>query len=104
MRLGRTDESGIVRRLRSSAASLFHTIQMRHGMMFFLPNMRNMIKISIDGFLSSKATYERLKVPWRRGLGFWGNRGCGKTKTLGIIMAQYPAVKACDNSIWTFDS
>jgi len=60
----------------------------------FLPgDLKDRIITTIDGFLGSKAIYEKLKVPWRRGVGFWGNRGCGKTSCLRVIMAQYPQLK-----------
>jgi hypothetical protein len=60
----------------------------------FLPEeLKNRIITTVEGFLGSKAIYEKLKVPWRRGIGFWGNRGCGKTSTLRVIMAQYPQLK-----------
>jgi len=60
----------------------------------FLPgDLKERIVTTIDGFLNSKAIYEKLKVPWRRGIGFWGNRGCGKTSCLRVIMAQYPQLK-----------
>jgi hypothetical protein len=60
---------------------------------FLVGDLKDRIINSINGFLSSKALYEKLKVPWKRGLGFWGNRGTGKTSTLRAIMAQYPQLK-----------
>jgi hypothetical protein len=43
----------------------------------FLPDeLRKQIVRSVEGFLNSKELYEKLKVPWRRGIGFWGPRGC----------------------------
>jgi intein/homing endonuclease len=43
----------------------------------FLPeDLRNRITTTVDGFLKSEDVYRRLKVPWRRGIGFWGPRGC----------------------------
>jgi hypothetical protein len=43
---------------------------------FLHGDLKERIITTIDGFLNSKAIYEKLKVPWRRGIGFWGNRGC----------------------------
>ena len=43
---------------------------------FLHGDLKERIVTTIDGFLNSKAIYEKLKVPWRRGIGFWGNRGC----------------------------
>jgi AAA+ superfamily predicted ATPase len=51
------------------------------------------IRGSVEGFLNSKHIYEKMKVPHRRGLGFWGPRGSGKTTCLKILMAQYPQLK-----------
>lgn len=60
----------------------------------FLPeDLRTRIITTIDGFLGSKEVFKKLKVPWRRGVGFWGQRGCGKTSCLRVIMAQYPQLK-----------
>ncbi len=60
----------------------------------FLPdNLRTQITNTVEGFLNSKHIYEKMKVPWRRGIGFWGERGCGKSSCLRLIMAQYPQLK-----------
>lgn len=60
----------------------------------FLPdNLKLQIKNTVEGFLNSKHVYEKLKVPWRRGIGFWGFQGCGKTSMLRLLMAQYPQLK-----------
>lgn len=43
----------------------------------FLPeDLRNKITTTVEGFLKSKEIYKKMKVPWRRGIGFWGPRGC----------------------------
>jgi hypothetical protein len=60
----------------------------------FLPDdLRKRITTTVEGFLSTKEIYKKLKVPWRRGIGFWGPRGCGKTSCLRLLMAQYPEFK-----------
>lgn len=60
----------------------------------FLPeDLKAKIKTSVEGFLKSKDIYKKLKVPWRRGIGFWGPQGCGKTSMLRLLMAQYQEFK-----------
>jgi hypothetical protein len=60
----------------------------------FLPeDLKNNIIKSIDGFLNSKPIYDRLKVPWKMGIGIWGAQGNGKTTLLKILMARYPQLK-----------
>jgi hypothetical protein len=60
----------------------------------FLPEeLKNKLLQSIEGFLGSKHVYDRLKVPWKMGLGIWGAPGTGKTSALKIIMAKYPQLK-----------
>lgn len=60
----------------------------------FLPDdLKKKIITTVEGFLNSKSTYERLKVPWRRGIGFWGERGCGKTSVLRLLMSEYKEFK-----------
>lgn len=60
----------------------------------FLPDdLKKKIITTVEGFLSSKSVYEKLKVPWRRGIGFWGNAATGKTSCLRLLMAKYPEFK-----------
>lgn len=60
----------------------------------YLPDsLKKRITTSIDGFLKSEETFKKLKVPWRYGIGFWGERGCGKTLCLRVLMAQYRNLK-----------
>jgi len=48
---------------------------------------------SIEGFLKSREKYKEKKVPWKRGLIFWGPRGNGKTMALKVIMSVYQDLK-----------
>lgn len=60
----------------------------------FLPDeLKKKIITTVEGFLHSKSTYEKLKVPWRRGIGFWGERATGKTSTLRLLMSEYKEFK-----------
>lgn len=60
----------------------------------FLPDdLKKKIITTVEGFLHSRPTYERLKVPWRRGIGFWGERATGKTSTLRLLMSEYKEFK-----------
>lgn len=60
----------------------------------FLPDdLKNKITTTVEGFLKSKEIYKKMKVPWRRGIGFWGPRGCGKTSVLRLLIAQYQEFK-----------
>lgn len=55
--------------------------------------LKTKITTAVEGFLNSKSVYEKLKVPWRRGIGFWGPQATGKTTCLRLIMAKYPDLK-----------
>lgn len=70
-----------------------YDMDMSWDTLFIPDDLRIQITNSIDGFLNSKHIYEKLKVPWRRAIGFWGPQGCGKTSCLRLIMAQYPQLK-----------
>lgn len=60
----------------------------------FLPDdLKKKIITTVEGFLHSKSVYEKLKVPWRRGIGFWGAQGCGKTSVLRLLISEYKDFK-----------
>jgi energy-coupling factor transporter ATP-binding protein EcfA2 len=48
---------------------------------------------AVEGFLASKDIYLKRKVPWKKGIVLWGNRGCGKTTALKIMMSVYKDLK-----------
>lgn len=50
------------------------------------PTMKKAIKDDVGNFFDSRATYEKLKVPWKRGEIFWGPPGNGKTISVKAIM------------------
>jgi len=56
----------------------------------YLPEeTKNQIQTSVEGFLNSKDVYKNAKVPWKRGLLFYGSQGNGKTSTIRAIISQY---------------
>jgi hypothetical protein len=55
--------------------------------------LKQSIITSVEGFLGSRELYSKLGVPWKMGLGFWGDAGCGKTSSLRAIISQYDELK-----------
>ena len=70
-----------------------YTRDMTWDDLFMTEESKNQIKSSVEGFLSSKHIFQNKKVPWKRGLVFWGPRGCGKTSCIKIIISQYDDLK-----------
>ena len=56
---------------------------------YLTEDVKKQVVSSVDGFIKCKERYKSLKLPWKRGLIFWGPRGNGKTSTLKVIMSQY---------------
>lgn len=50
------------------------------------PVMKKAIKDDVGNFFDSRSTYEKLRVPWKRGEIFWGPPGNGKTISVKAIM------------------
>ncbi|SMQ50517.1 unnamed protein product [Zymoseptoria tritici ST99CH_3D7] len=50
------------------------------------PAMKGSIRNDVDSFFDSRDTYERLKVPWKRGIIYYGPPGNGKTISVKAIM------------------
>ncbi|HWZ21405.1 MAG TPA: ATP-binding protein [Cytophagaceae bacterium] len=56
----------------------------------FLPkSIKDEIKSLVENFLNSKDFYEEKKIPWKRGLLFYGDPGNGKTSIIRTIMSSY---------------
>lgn len=56
----------------------------------FLPDeVREQIKSSVESFLSAKERYKAKKIPWKKGLLFWGEPGTGKTSCIKLICSEY---------------
>jgi hypothetical protein len=61
--------------------------------LFLEDAQKQQIITTVNGFLASKELYAKRKVPWKRGLVFWGPRGNGKTSALKVIMSIYDQLK-----------
>ena len=48
--------------------------------------MKDAIRSDVDHFFSSRETYQNLKVPWKRGIIYWGPPGNGKTISIKATM------------------
>ena len=57
--------------------------------LFLEEDLKADIKNYIEGFLSSKHIYEKLKVAWKTGSIFYGPAGTGKTSLIRTIISQY---------------
>jgi SpoVK/Ycf46/Vps4 family AAA+-type ATPase len=56
----------------------------------FLPDdLKNNIRMSVEGFLKSKKIYEEREIAWKRGMIFYGMQGCGKTSLIRTIISNY---------------
>jgi len=56
----------------------------------FLPiDLKNDIKKSVEGFLSSKDFYLKNKIPWKMGMILYGHPGNGKTSAIKTLISQY---------------
>lgn len=49
-------------------------------------NMKKTIRDDVENFFDSRDTYERLKVPWKRGIIYYGPPGNGKTISVKALM------------------
>jgi len=49
-------------------------------------DMKDAIRSDVDHFFSSRDTYQNLKVPWKRGIIYWGPPGNGKTISIKATM------------------
>lgn len=50
------------------------------------PSTKKLIKDDVANFFDSRETYERLKVPWKRGIIYYGPPGNGKTISVKAMM------------------
>lgn len=48
--------------------------------------MKNAIRADVDHFFDSRETYENLKIPWKRGIIYYGPPGNGKTISIKATM------------------
>ncbi len=73
--------------------SIPYTRELTWDDLFMKEEQKQQIITSVEGFLGSKEIFQKKKVPWRRGMIFLGQRGCGKSLTLKVIMSQYDQLK-----------
>lgn len=65
----------------------------------YLPdNVKTEIKDAVEGFLNSKELYESRKMPWKRGVLFYGEPGNGKSTLIRTIIANYDVKPVTVNS------
>ena len=50
-------------------------------------DMKQNIRADIEGFFSARESYTKLKVPWKRGIIFYGPPGNGKTISIKAMMS-----------------
>lgn len=56
----------------------------------FLPEtIKTEVKSLVENFLNSKDFYAKNNIPWKRGMLFYGQPGCGKTSIIRTIISQY---------------
>lgn len=69
------------------SADLFESIQKASWKDVILEkSMKEQIIADVDDFFGSKDTYEKLKVPWKRGVIYYGPPGNGKTISIKAMM------------------
>lgn len=49
-------------------------------------DMKKALQIDVEGFFDSRETYQKLKVPWKRGIIYYGPPGNGKTISIKAMM------------------
>lgn len=72
---------------------ILYTRDLTWDSIYLEQSIKDEIKTSVDGFLKSKDLFEKMQVPWKHSLAFWGERGCGKTLCLRVIMSVYKEFK-----------
>lgn len=49
-------------------------------------DMKKALRTDVEGFFDSRETYQKLKVPWKRGIIYYGPPGNGKTISIKAMM------------------
>jgi transitional endoplasmic reticulum ATPase len=49
-------------------------------------DMKKTLRTDVEGFFDSRETYQKLKVPWKRGIIYYGPPGNGKTISIKAMM------------------
>jgi SpoVK/Ycf46/Vps4 family AAA+-type ATPase len=64
----------------------FDTLKLLTPLQILDADMKESIRSDVDRFFSSRETYQNLKVPWKRGIIYYGPPGNGKTISIKATM------------------
>ncbi|KAK3618873.1 hypothetical protein LTR56_024387 [Elasticomyces elasticus] len=68
------------------------------------PVMKNTLINDVQGFFDSRAVYEEVHVPWKRGIIMHGTPGCGKTISIKALMHSLEEKNVASLYVKSFDS
>lgn len=58
--------------------------------LFLEKNIKDDLKLTIEGFLKSSEFYKTNNIPWKRGVILHGPPGCGKSSIIKSVINEYP--------------
>ncbi|KAK5746375.1 hypothetical protein LTR17_000755 [Elasticomyces elasticus] len=68
------------------------------------PMMKDTLINDVQGFFDSRAVYEEVHVPWKRGIIMHGTPGCGKTISIKALMHSLQEKNVASLYVKSFDS